>query len=129
MEKQSVHVQKMRPSLFEGLLKCNCPQCRQVNLFVHKNPYHLKDMHIMSENCPGCQFNVSQEPGFYWGAMYVSYGLSVGFSIVYFSVFYCFFGWLSDAFIITNTVLLILIIPLVFRYARVIWLYLFGKQN
>jgi hypothetical protein len=81
----------------------------------------------MPEHCPICKLDFTQELGFYWGAMYVSYGLTVGFSFCNFVLMYLIWGWLTWQFLIVNTVLLILVLPLMFRYSRVLWLYLFGR--
>ncbi len=81
----------------------------------------------MNESCPVCKADLDQEPGFYWGAMFVSYALMVAFSFINFIIFYFMFGWLSTEFMIVNTVLMCLVVPPVFRLSRTLWLYMFGK--
>ena len=35
----------------------------------------------MHQRCPHCDADLNPEPGFYWGAMYVSYGFSAAIAI------------------------------------------------
>lgn len=114
-------------SAIVSALKCKCPGCHKGDLFLISNPYVLKSITKMPENCPVCNLSLDQEPGFYWGAMYVSYGLTVALSFVSFVGVYLVWGWLTWQYLIINTILLLLTLPLIFRYSRVIWLYLFGR--
>lgn len=81
----------------------------------------------MHEHCSHCNEKYEKEPGGYYGAMYVSYALMVGWFII------C---WAINSFIIhsdTFVFLLFLIIsivvfmPLTFRISRLIWLNIFIK--
>lgn len=108
-------------------LQCKCPKCHQGKLFVYANPYLVNKIGLMPERCPVCDADFKQEIGFYWGAMYVSYGLTVALSFATFVGAYLIWGWLTWEYLIFNTLFLLATLPLVFRYSRVIWLYLFGK--
>jgi len=101
-----------------------CPHCHHGNMFLYKNPYALAHMSDMPESCPVCGRSFFPEPGFYWGAMYMSYGLTVFSSIFNVLLIGLIFGFEIEPLIIGNTVLLILLFPLFFRYARVLWLQL-----
>ncbi len=116
-----------KPSLLSGLIKCRCPRCREGYLFSNPNPYNIATINEMPEQCPVCGLDLVQEAGFYWGAMYVSYGLTVALSFFNFLITYMIWGWLTGEFLIANTLILILLLPLVFRYSRVLYLYLLGK--
>ena len=116
-------------SVITSILQSRCPQCRQGFLFVSQDPYKFKDMTKMHDQCNICGLDFTQELGFYWGAMYVSYGLTVAFSFLNFVGTYLIWGWLTWQFIIGNTLVLIITLPLMFRYSRVIWLYLFGRYK
>jgi hypothetical protein len=45
-------------------------------MFTH-SPFNLGKFDDMYEYCPICHFRYEVELGFDWGAMYISYGLSV----------------------------------------------------
>ena len=65
------------------------------------------------------------EPSFYYGAMYVNYGITVGFSILVFLISKLIFdGSLLQSFI-TIIVSLILLTPVNLRLSRIIWIHLF----
>ncbi len=116
-------------SVLLSILKCKCPQCHAGDLFLYPNPYVISKINLMPANCPVCNLSFEQETGFYWGAMYVSYGLTVMISFINFVCFYFIWGWLTWEFLVENTIVLILTLPLVFRYSRVLFLYLFGKYK
>lgn len=51
-----------------------CPRCRQSYMF--KEPIQLTAPLDMKEKCRNCNLKFEPEPGFYFGAMFVSYGLA-----------------------------------------------------
>ena len=54
-----------------------CPRCNCGNLYADNKAYHLKTLTKMNRTCSCCEQRFELENGFYYGAMYVSYGLSV----------------------------------------------------
>ena len=105
-----------------SFIHAKCPHCHYGDMFVNKNPYGLKDMSKMNKNCLVCGRSFFPETGFYWGAMYMSYMLTV-FSSIFNVIFIgLIFGFEIYPLIIGNTILLIILYPLFFRYARVMWL-------
>lgn len=112
--------------LFQTVLKCKCPNCRDGSMFSH-SAYDLRNFSKMPENCPVCKFRFEPEPGFFYGSMYVSYGLSVGIfitSIVLLQLLIINPTLLQ--YISTVSIAAILLYPLTFRYARVIFINIFG---
>jgi hypothetical protein len=117
-----------------ALFRQKCPRCREGSLFMDKNPYHLKTLFHMHENCPVCGQPTELEPGFYYGTAYVSYSLTVAFSASTLVAFWVliglstsdnrFFWWLS-----MNGVLMILLQPYFMRLSRVVWLSFFVRYN
>ena len=80
----------------------------------------------MHHECPHCGVRLEPEPGFYQGAMYVSYGFTVGLLTILAILFYQFTDmgeWLMIGIIIG---ILFLLAPLNYRYSRNDYLYLFG---
>lgn len=61
-----------------GLIKSTwdytCPRCRQTMMF--KQPFEFSKPLAMKEKCENCNLNFTPEPGFYFGAMFVSYILT-----------------------------------------------------
>ena len=100
-----------------------CPQCRKGKIFS-KPFYSQTGFDDMYEHCPHCGLRYEVEPGYFIGAMYVSYAVSGGVALVLgFMLFYLFgdpAGWVYAA-VVAGAVLLI--VPINFRISRVVWLH------
>lgn len=81
----------------------------------------------MYTHCPACGLTYEIEPGFFWGAMYISYALTVGISVVTALLIYTltFSGnmWLYIGLIVS---VLFILSPYNFRLSRAIMLYVFS---
>lgn len=101
-----------------SVLKNRCPQCAEAPFFESDNILKLK----MNKNCPNCGLNNEHEPGFYLGAMYVSYILAVGVALSTGLILY--YGFKSDfttiLFFIAGMVISTSTIN--FRLSRLIWI-------
>ncbi|HRH65364.1 MAG TPA: DUF983 domain-containing protein [Bacteroidia bacterium] len=120
------------PNLMLGILSMKCPACREGKIFVDPNPYHLSKMGHMHERCSACGENFRHEPGFYFGAAYVSYGLMVGFLIFIGLLYYLVFREIGDHMIrllLIGFASAMLIAPLIFRYSRIIYLYIIVRYK
>ena len=110
-------------------LALKCPRCHQGEMFTH-SALDLQKFDQMPEKCPACGFRYEIELGFYWGAMYMSYGLSV--MIVFLVGISLYFLADDPPTWVYLTVVAITIVgftPVLFRYARVIMLYFFGSVS
>jgi uncharacterized protein (DUF983 family) len=81
----------------------------------------------MFADCPVCKLHFEIEPGFYWGAMYVSYAISCAILIILGGAtlillndpdFWVYMAIIIPAFILAS--------PLTYRYARIMMLYWFS---
>ena len=115
------------PGFFNSVVNSKCPRCNLDNLYLDNNPYHLSRLGQMKKCCDKCGQAYEPETGFYYGAMYVSYGLGIALMFVPAMLLYLLFDlsfqWLL-AFVLT---IYVLSFPLVFRLARNIWLNIFVK--
>lgn len=90
-------------------------------------PYHLVRFHHMNTYCPNCQLQLEPEPGFYQGAMYVSYGFTVAFMVIISIILYYLAGNPSEWTYIGVVVgFMVIILPLNYRFSRILFLYMFG---
>ena len=64
-----------------SILKFKCPHCHEGGFFK-AHPYNISKAGDIYDKCPVCNNKNSKEPGFYYGAMYVSYGLGVALFLV-----------------------------------------------
>lgn len=58
-----------------ALVHSKCPRCRRGDVFQN-SMYGLKSQK-MNENCPHCNLRFEREPGYFYVAMFVSYGFNV----------------------------------------------------
>jgi uncharacterized protein (DUF983 family) len=109
-----------------ALLRLRCPRCHRGPLFSH-GAFSITRFDEMPERCPNCGQFYEPETGFYWGAMYISYGLAVGVVLVAGLLTY-FLGHDPPVWVYVTVVAasMILLTPLLFRYARALMLYAFG---
>jgi len=107
-----------------SIINNKCPKCNEGNFFVDNNPLHLKKVMKMDTHCTNCGFKYAIEPSFFYGAMYVSYGLTVGFSIITFIILFMIGLDLLTIFI-GIFIGLVLITPFTLRLARLIYINIF----
>jgi len=55
-----------------SMIKMKCPRCNEGDLFKTAT-YSFKLPFEMYDRCPVCNQNYLPEPGFYYGAMFISY--------------------------------------------------------
>jgi uncharacterized protein (DUF983 family) len=109
-----------RPKIVSYFL-CKCPRCGVGEVFGYSilNPIKFAETH---QACSHCQLTYQPEPGFFFGAMYWSYAMIVALIVtmsVIFSVFDAF-----DYAIWGIPVAIVLSLPVIFRYSRMLMLYL-----
>lgn len=112
-----------------SILNNKCPHCHKGDFFETNNPYDLKKFSRMNDKCSVCNEDFRREPGYYFGATYVSYALTVAFGIGLYIILAGIFDMDTIPFIITLSVLLILLMPLFYRSARLIWINFFVRYK
>lgn len=88
----------------------------------------------MHERCPVCGQMTDIEVGFYYGTGFVSYGVTVVFSILTFVLWWLLFGFSIDDnrifwWLGVNAVLMIALQPVFMRLCRTLWLSWFVKYD
>jgi uncharacterized protein (DUF983 family) len=114
---------------FESLIKGRCPRCRKGHIFIKPilNPFSIT---VMNKKCPNCNLVFEKEPGFFNGAMYISYAFSVGlFLVTGFSAFYLLNDPPTWVYMTTIISLVILFFPYNFKYSRILMLYFFSGEK
>ena len=88
---------------------------------------NLTKFNKMNEKCPHCGVRLEPEPGFYQGAMYVGYGFTIAVTIVVGLILYFFAGDPSEWVYISAVIgIMILLVPVNYRFSRIVYLYSFG---
>jgi len=88
----------------------------------------------MNKECPVCGQPLNIEVGFYYGSSYVSYALTVAFSVASFITWWLFIGFSLDDnrlyyWLAINGILLIAAQPYLMRVARTLWLAFFVRYD
>lgn len=79
----------------------------------------------MNEQCPCCGERFIKEPGYYTGALYVSYGYYTALIVTSFIAFQVIVELDLTYFLTVLISLIILLTPPVFRLARLTWINFF----
>lgn len=108
-------------SIFTG----TCPVCQSESMYVSSNLYNPSETQKMHERCSNCGTKYKIEPSFFYGAMYVSYGLGVAMGIATYIIAAFLFNLdrLTIFFLIMGAIILSL--PVVIRLSRNIWINMF----
>ncbi|HQX95885.1 MAG: DUF983 domain-containing protein [Chitinophagaceae bacterium] len=125
---------KVSRGYFTSTLTCRCPRCRDGKLFQHPVSISFKKNMMMNKTCTICGQPSEIEVGFYYGTSYVSYGITVGLSLLSLAVWALtiglstednrFFIWMG-----VNAVLLIVLQPWLMRLSRSFWISWFVKYD
>mgnify|MGYP000714966167 CR=1 FL=1 len=109
-----------------SILNSKCPRCHEGDFYITQNAYDLKNFSKNHEKCSECNFKFEKEPGFFYGAMYVSYGLSIAFSVAISVAIIVLFPSSTYKVYLTAILLgIVILMPLSYRLSRVVWMNLF----
>lgn len=111
----------------QAIIRAKCPKCRRGNLF----PVFIMSYRRLSDinqTCPNCKETLVPEPDFYYGAMYISYAFSVALVITVMVALNVLFqrpalSIYLGAVVVAN----VLLLPLMLRYSKVLYLYAMGR--
>jgi uncharacterized protein (DUF983 family) len=59
-----------------AMLQGRCPRCREGKIFTYPVT-KISKFNAMNHQCPSCGVRLEPEPGFYQGAMYVGYAITI----------------------------------------------------
>lgn len=116
-------------SKLNSILTGSCPKCQNESMYLDKNPLHLSKVLKMNENCSHCGLKYQIEPSFFYGAMYVSYGLNVAVGIAAFIVSFVFFKTTIEESFIAIVITLIVLFPFVLRLSRNLYINMFVSYD
>ncbi len=108
-----------------SILTGTCPKCHLESMYVDKNPYRMANIFNMNERCSHCNTKYKMEPSFFYGAMYVSYGVGIAFAVAAFIIS---FLWIETSLFVSFLCIvgtLIGFMPVIMRLSRNIWINFF----
>lgn len=100
---------------WRALFRQRCPRCCEGPIYTNGE---------MNQRCPVCQLLLEREPGYFLGAMYISYGLATGLLLIGLAIGNWLFPDVDLVWIvIVCAVLFLPFVPMVTRYSRVMWIF------
>lgn len=112
-------------SKLNSILTGSCPKCQEESMYLDNNPYNMGSIFKMHETCSHCGTRYKIEPSFFYGAMYVSYGVGIAFGVAAFLISYVFLGSNLKTAFIAIIATLIAFMPVIMRLSRNIWINFF----
>ncbi|MDN3618455.1 DUF983 domain-containing protein [Polaribacter undariae] len=107
------------------MLKCKCPNCKKGKMYSELGNLLMFRSPKMYTTCSECHFKFEKEPGFFFGAMFVTYAL-VSAEMIAGMVLFKFildFSYITVALLAITTIILLSTFNL--RISRSIWIYMF----
>ncbi len=119
---------KKTKGLWASILGMKCPRCRLGDLFETPT-FSFQKSFEMPSRCPHCRQKYVLEPGFYYGAMFISYILSGWFCLGLIGLFMLVLGW--SVWTSFGVLLIICAILFVwfFRISRSLYIHIWVKYN
>jgi uncharacterized protein (DUF983 family) len=102
----------------QALRRGLCPVCRSGRIFAGR--------WRMNEICPVCHTRFERAPGYFVGAMYISYGLALIVLIGMVVIFElgAFRSWPLPLVLALAIVCYLLLVPPIFRWSRILWIHI-----
>ena len=98
-------------------------------MYKVQNPYNLPKIFEMHEHCSHCGLHYQLEPSFFYGAMYVNYGLTVIVGVATFIISKVLLGLEITPSFITIILALVILMPINTRLARNIYINMFVSYD
>lgn len=108
-----------------SIAKGKCPRCQKGDFFEHGLTINPLKFTEIKKNCSECNLKYMLEPSFFYGAMYVNYGITVGISIVTFLIGTLLFNLSLLQSFAAIVGALFLLAPINLRLSRILWINLF----
>ena len=112
-----------------NVLKCKCPNCIDGKMFYNLGNFLLFKAPKMNAICKECSFKFEKEPGFFFGAMFVSYALVAAEMIACAVLFRLILDFSYINVIIIAITMAVLLSTFNFRVSRSIWIYMFYSND
>ena len=113
-------------SALYSIFNFKCPRCRTGNMFPEGTLFSFNRFDKMHNQCAHCGLSYEPEPGYYFGAMFISYALNAAMFIAIWVVMTFINEDISLLWIIgVILVLSIIMLPYIFRLSRSLWIAIF----
>jgi uncharacterized protein (DUF983 family) len=104
-----------------AVLRQLCPRCRAATIF-RKSIF--TGFPRMWQSCPNCGLKFEREPGYFLGAMYISYGLGLFAIVAWGLLLWAVTRWSLMKITLWAILLFLPMAPTITLFSRVLWIYL-----
>ncbi|UII32049.1 DUF983 domain-containing protein [Fulvivirga ulvae] len=108
-----------------AIISGKCPRCRKGDIFK-TSAFNLLAFYKMHPRCPECDLHYEREPGFFFGAMYISYAFSVAIFVGVGLALSILGDFSLEVYLFAIIGVVAVLLPFLFRYSRILFLHLFG---
>lgn len=112
------------------IFRNDCPHCKKGKVFADKSFFFSMGFPKMNSNCSHCNFKFEKEPGYFFGAMFVSYGIAVLEGLL---TYFCIRPFFDGNFNLWMfPIIAVVLLSLTFfniRLSRMIWIYMFKNYS
>jgi len=108
-----------------SIVKGKCPKCQEGDFFKYGFTFNPSKITKLHENCKECNLKYMLEPSFFYGAMYVNYGITVAISIIVFLITKLGFQLSLLHSFLSVVAALFILAPLNLRLSRILWINMF----
>ena len=105
---------------FKAMWNYKCPRCRKGDLF--KKPFNISKPLDMNYSCSNCGKLFEPEPGYYFGAMFISYIFTAFFCISFTLFLHWGLGWSTAASFGLLLFVLAVLFVFIFRLSRTVYI-------
>lgn len=98
-----------------------CPKCHEGKMF-YTPTFSFKRPFDMKERCDTCNADFFPEPGYYYGAMFISYIFTAFFCIGFALFFHWVLGWSTEASFALLLLILAIMFVFIFRLSRTLYI-------
>lgn len=116
-------------STLYSIVTVRCPRCHEGKMFPAGTLYRPTFMK-MNTACSCCGQSFQPEPGYYFGAMFVSYALNTALFVMTWLALSIALDEITTATITIALLVIVLgFLPLTFRWSRVLWINIFVRYR
>ncbi len=110
------------PFSLKAMWTYKCPRCRRSKIYTQ--PFELRKLLNMPDKCLVCGLKFESEPGYFFGAMFLSYGIAMLIFLPIILMFVFVFKWSFTVSTIIGSLLYIFAFIRILRLSRSLWLHL-----
>jgi uncharacterized protein (DUF983 family) len=116
------------PSVLSSIFSLKCPKCRKGDLFPTSS-FGFDKPFMQFEHCPKCGNSYFPEPGFYYGAMFISYIGSAFFCLGFVMLLHWVLEWSMAGSFAALLAVAGLFFVWWFRFSRSVYFHLVSKYS